>query len=74
MPKITDEPLVKTEQTLFASDYEVLKRLYGGHRGIGVNKVIRTLVRTYVRKIGETSTASIDQIESLDVTSEDLKL
>jgi hypothetical protein len=68
VPKISDEPLTKIEQTLFTSDYATLKRLYGGPGNVGVNKVIRTVVRTFVRQLTANATANIDEIENSNAT------
>jgi hypothetical protein len=68
VPKITDEDLVKVELTMFKSDYDVLRRLYKGN--IGVNKVIRTVLRSFVRQINARASANIDEIEAVELALE----
>ena len=46
MPKISDEPLEAIQLRLFKKDLDHLRRFYGSN--VGVNKVIRNLVRSLV--------------------------
>jgi len=62
MPKITDEPLQNIQATLFKSDLDYLRKLFKGH--IGVNKVIRSIVRTHVNHMRAEANEAIDRIES----------
>ena len=75
MPKITDEPVVKFELTLFKSDYDALRRLYPPTGPMRISKVIRTVVRAYVRQVQARASASIDVNESangIDLVAEDI--
>lgn len=62
MPKISDEPLQNIQATLFKSDLDYLRSLFKGH--VGVNKVIRTVVRTYVNQVKAEAAKRIDKAES----------
>ena len=62
MPKISDEPLEAIQAKLFKSDLDYLRSLFKGH--VGVNKVIRTIVRTYVNQVKAEAAKRIDKAES----------
>jgi hypothetical protein len=62
VPKISDEPLQNIQATLFKSDLDYLRSLFKGH--VGVNKVIRTVVRTYVNQVKAEAAKRIDKAES----------
>lgn len=61
MPKITEEELVKVQVRLFKSDMETLKSLYGGQ--LLVNKVIRSIVRSFITQTTTAADKAIDEIE-----------
>lgn len=62
MPKITDEPLEAIQAKLFKSDLNYLRSLFKGH--VGVNKVIRNIVRTYVNHVKAEAAKEIDRVEA----------
>lgn len=62
MPKITEEELVVLPIRLFKADHEELKKLFGN--GFGVNKAVRTIVRTFVTQAKARATAAIDAQEA----------
>ena len=70
MPKITDEPLQNIQATLFKSDMDYLRSLFKGH--VGVNKVIRTVVRSYVNQIKAQAAKEIDEAEGQKLGDEAL--
>lgn len=70
MPKITDESLEAIQAKLFKSDLDYLRSLFKGH--IGVNKIIRTVVRTYVNQVKAQAAKEIDKAESQKLGDEAL--
>ena len=62
MPKITDEELTLIPVRLFTKDLAVLRRLYKGQ--FGVNRAIRTIVRSFVAQSEAKANATIDASES----------
>lgn len=69
MPKISEEPLVAIQLRLFAADLETLRRLYG--QSTGVNKAVRTIVRTFLRQADAKAAAMIDANEAAERLIED---
>jgi hypothetical protein len=69
MPKITDEPLDTIQLRLFKSDHDTLRRMFAGH--VGVNKAIRTIVRTYLRQAEAKANAAIDAEETASLAAND---
>ena len=61
MPKITDEELVAIQLRLFKKDLDKLRKLYGGQ--FGVNKAIRTIVRSFITQAEEKANKIIDTAE-----------
>ena len=61
MPKISDERLKPIQLKLFESDWEYLTEMYGEQGGI--NKVIRTLIRSFVKKNKNLALEMIDEME-----------
>jgi hypothetical protein len=70
MPKITDESLEAIQAKLFKSDLDYLRSLFKGR--IGVNKIIRTVVRTYVNQVKAQAAKEIDKAESQKLGDEAL--
>ena len=64
MPKITDEELETIQVRLCKKDLDVLRTLYRDN--VGVNLVIRTIVRSFVRQTEAKATAAIDALPPLD--------
>lgn len=62
MPKITDEPLEVIQVRLFKRDLNKLRSMYKGD--IGVNRAIRTMVRSIVKQIDAKADAAIDDLEA----------
>ena len=62
MPKISDEPLVAVKLRLFKSDYERIKTIYGSGN-VHAAKVIRTIVRSFVRQTESQMRAKVDEVE-----------
>jgi hypothetical protein len=62
MPKITDEPLVKIQLTLFKKDHEALRQIYGAD--FGVNRAIRTIIRTFITQTNAQADAKINASEA----------
>lgn len=63
MPKITDEELTLIPVRLFTKDLAVLRRLYKGQ--FGVNRAIRTIVRSFVAQSEAKANAVIDENETI---------
>jgi hypothetical protein len=61
MPKISDEPLEFVKVRLFQRDLIQLKRTYGAT--IGINKAIRTIIRSHVIALNAEVIRQIDVIE-----------
>jgi hypothetical protein len=61
MPKITDEPLEAIQIRLFQKDLDYLRSIFKGN--IGVNRAMRTIVRSYVAHAKATAATLIDQTE-----------
>ena len=70
MPKITDEPLEAIQAKLFKSDLDYLRGLFKGH--IGVNKIVRTVVRSYVNQVKAQAAKEIDKTEGQKLGDEAL--
>ena len=70
MPKITDEPLEAIQAKLFKSDLNYLRSLFKNN--VGVNKVIRTVVRSYVNQVKSEAAKSIDKSEGQKLGDEAL--
>ena len=68
MPKIADEPLEAIQLRLFKRDLDFLRTLFKD--SVGVNKVIRTLVRSYVTQAQARANAAIDKIDLKELTGE----
>lgn len=62
MPKITDKPLEAIQVRLFKEDLDILRQLYAGQ--FGVNRVIRTIVHTFVNQTQAKANQAIDELES----------
>lgn len=62
MPKITDEELTLIPVRLFTKDLAVLRRLYKGQ--FGVNRAIRTIIRSFVAQSEAKANQAIDASES----------
>lgn len=62
MPKITDEELQPIQVRLFKKDLDVLRRNYAGQ--FGVNRAIRTIIRSFVAQTEAKANAMIDDMES----------
>ena len=67
MPKIMEEPVTPIEVRLFTSDLNKLRQLFAGN--VGVNKAIRTIVRTYMRQVEAKAATEIDQAEAKDTAA-----
>ena len=63
MPKITDEELEALQVRLFKKDLDTLRRLYANN--FGVNRAIRTIVRTFVKQVEAKANAHIDEVENI---------
>ena len=63
MPKISDEPMEAIQVRLFKKDLDKLRTLFSGH--FGVNKAIRTIIRTYVTQADAAANAAIDEAEAI---------
>lgn len=61
MPKITDEPLEAIQLRLFKSDLDKLREMYSG--SFGVNKALRTIVRSFLIQTQAKADKLIDQDE-----------
>jgi hypothetical protein len=59
MPKISDEPLKVIQIRIFAKDDQRLKTLFGGS-GVKINKILRTLIRTFLNQTEAKVQARID--------------
>jgi hypothetical protein len=66
LPKITDKELEAIQVRLFKDDLNYLRKLYGGQQ-FGVNKVIRTIVHTFVTQTIDSANRAIDTIEAKDL-------
>jgi hypothetical protein len=64
MPKISDEEMEVKAVHLFKSDLDYLRSLYNG--SFGVNKAIRSIVRSWVNVAKASASARIDEVESKD--------
>jgi ribosomal protein S20 len=70
MPKITDEPLVAIQLRIYKTDLEKLRRQYGSE--FGVNKTIRSIIRTFIKQVEAKANEEIDRKETaLPPLSED---
>lgn len=62
MPKITDEELEPIQLRLFQKDLIYLRSLYKDT--VGVNKALRTIVRSFVNQTRARTDAAIDDLEA----------
>lgn len=62
MPKITDEELEPIQLRLFQKDLIYLRSLYKDT--VGVNKALRTIVRSFVNQTRAKTDAAIDDLET----------
>lgn len=69
MPKITDKELEKKLVHLFKEDLDFLREQFSGT--IGVNKAIRSIIHSFVAQTSAQANATIDEIESLELVSEE---
>lgn len=67
MPKISDEPIEAIQLRLFKSDLDYLRQMFRGH--VGVNKAIRTIIRSYVVQTRASADAAIDAREAAEPIS-----
>ena len=58
MPKLEEEPLTSIQVRLFTSDLAMLRKLYS--QSPGVNKAIRTILRTFLRQAEANAAVKID--------------
>ena len=58
MPKLEEEPLTSIQVRLFTSDLAALRKLYS--QSPGVNKAIRTILRTFLRQAEANAAVKID--------------
>ncbi len=67
MPKISDEPMETKQVTLFKADLDYLRGLYSSQ--FGVNRAIRTIVRSFVNHSKAKANEMIDEEESSELNS-----
>jgi hypothetical protein len=66
VPKISEEKLIAIQVRLFETDLKYLRSLYGD--SFGVNKAIRTIVRSFVTQSRARAAQIIDEKERHDTT------
>lgn len=70
MPKITDKELEAIQVRLFKEDLDYLRQLYGGQQ-FGVNRVIRTVVHSFVTQAAAEANRNIDAQEAVKAILEE---